>query len=285
MKSINKLTLIVMIAISAAGLFSSCSKDADAPNNGEPRIKYVRITNPKSSDSLLVGAGQGQLIAIVGENLAETVEAWFNDRQARLTPTYITNTSLLVSVPSLIPNNVTNKLKLIFKNGSVLNYDFEVQISEPIINSMVCEYVKQGEIATIRGNYFYMPLTVTFEGGAVGTVASVTDQLLQVTVPAGALPGRITIKTNFGETKSNFWFRDNRNMLIHNDPWSGWWGQNLVVSGTNALAINGNFARITQPIGSWGWTEFMGGREDALATSRNIPDAAILNPQDYDMKF
>lgn len=285
MKSINKLTLIVILAISAAGLFSSCSKDADAPNNGEPRIRYVRITNPASSDSLLVGAGQGQLIAIVGENLGETVEAWFNDRQARLTPTYITNTSILVSVPSLIPNSVNNKLKLIFKNGSVLNYTFEVQISEPIINSMVCEYVKQGEIATIRGNYFYMPLTVTFEGGAVGTVAAVTDQQLQITVPAGALPGRITIKTNFGETKSNFWFRDTRNMLIHNDPWSGWWGQNLVVSGTNALAINGNFTRITQPIGSWGWTEWIGGREDALATSHNIPDAAVLNPQDYDMKF
>ena len=285
MKSIHKLLFIVTLAICTAGLLWSCNKDDDAPNNGEPRVRYVRITNPVSSDSLLVGAGQGQLVAIVGENLGDAVDIWFNDRQARLTPTYITNTSILVSVPSQIPNNVTNKLKIIFKNGFVLNYDFEVQISEPIVSSMVSEYVKEGETATIRGNYFYQPLTVTFEGGAVGTLVSVTDQIIEVRVPAGAQPGRITVKTNFGETKSDFWFRDNRNLLIHNDPWSGWWGQNLVVSGTDPLAISGNFTRITQPIGSWGWTEWIGGREDALATSHNLPDAAVLKPEDYNLKF
>ena len=55
-------------------------------------LDYVRITRPESSDSLLVGAGQGQLIAIVGKNLQDAVEVWFNDQQAILTPTYITNT-------------------------------------------------------------------------------------------------------------------------------------------------------------------------------------------------
>ncbi|HPG12799.1 MAG TPA: glycan-binding surface protein, partial [Chitinophagaceae bacterium] len=43
--------------------------------------------------------------------------------------------------------------------------------------------------------------------------------------------------------------------------------------------------RITQPIGSWGWTEWIGGREDALSTSHNLPDDAVLNPAKYLMKF
>ena len=105
---------------------------------GTPSISYVRITRPESSDSLLVGAGQGQLIAIVGKNLQDAVEVWFNDQQALLTPTYITNTSVLVSVPSQIPIDVNNKLKMVFKNGYILNHNFEVQISKPLINSMVC---------------------------------------------------------------------------------------------------------------------------------------------------
>jgi Surface glycan-binding protein B xyloglucan binding domain len=281
MKTINKNLLILFIMVLTAGLFTACKKD----DTGTPRIKYVRITKPESSDSLLVGAGQGQLIAIMGENLENTVEVWFNDQKANLTPTYITNTSILVRVPNPIPVDISNKLKLVFKNGSVLLYDFVVEISAPDITSMDCEFVKDGDVATVRGDFFYEPLTVSFTGGVNGEIVSVTDQVIQVKVPAGVQPGPITIKTNFGQTKSDLWFRDNRNMLITDDPWSGWWGQNMVVDGSDPLAINGNFSRITQNIGAWAWTEWIGGREDALATSHNIPDDAVLNPDKYYLKF
>lgn len=282
MKSIHKLFIVLFLIIGTAAVFTACKKEESL---GTPVVKYVRITRPESSDSLLVGAGQGQLIAIIGENLKNAVEVWFNDRQARLTPTYITNTSLLVSVPSQIPIAVNNKLKIVFSDGYVLMYDFEVQISKPVISSMVSEYVNEGNIATIRGNYFYEPLTVTFTGGVQAELVTVGDQTLDVRVPAGAQPGPITIKTNFGETKSDFWFRDNRNLLITNDPFSGWWGQDMLVPGTNPLAISGNFVRIIKNIGSWAWTEWVGGKEDALATSHNLPDDAVLNPEKYNLKF
>lgn len=282
MKSLNKILLVLLTAVGTGMAFTSCDKD-DAP--GTPSISYVRITSPESSDSLLVGAGQGQLIAVVGQNLGQAIEVWFNDRQALLTPTYITNTSLLVRVPSQIPIDVNNKLRILFKNGSELLHNFEVQISEPVINGMVSEFVNEGDVATIRGDYFYEPLTVTFTGGKEGEKVSVDDQVLEIRVPAGAQPGPITIKTNFGETKSNFWFRDNRNLLIHNDPWAGWWGGDMVVNASDPLAISGNFTRMTKNIGAWSWTEWIGGREDALPTSHNLPDDAVLNPNKYDLKF
>ena len=97
MKKIYQLIKFFAIAICIAGVFSACKKD-DAPNNGEPRIRYVRITNPVSADSLLVGAYQGNLVAIVGENLEKAVQIWFNDQKAVLTPTYITDKSILVFV-------------------------------------------------------------------------------------------------------------------------------------------------------------------------------------------
>jgi hypothetical protein len=282
MKPTYKLLFIMLTFISAVSIFASCEKDGDG---GSPSISYVRITTPESSDSLLIGAGQGQLIAIVGKNLGGVVAIWFNDRPSTLTPTYISDKSILVRVPAEIPLDVTNKVKLLFKNGFELLHDFEVQISEPRVDRMPLEYVKEGDVAVIRGDFFYEPLTVTFAGGVTGELVEVTDTEIQVRVPPGAQPGQITVTTNFGEMKSNFWFRDNRNLLIHNDPWTGWWGQNNVVPGTDPLAINGNFTRITANIGAWGWTEWIGGREDALATSHNLPDDAVLNPAKYVMKF
>src|SRR6187200_2876207 len=115
MKAINKILLVSLMAMGVASIFISCDEDND--DSGTPSISYVRITRPESSDSLLIGAGQGQLIAIVGNNLENAVEVWFNDQRARITPTYVTNTSLLVSVPTQIPITITNKVKIIFKNG------------------------------------------------------------------------------------------------------------------------------------------------------------------------
>jgi hypothetical protein len=284
MKPVNKILLILAVLIGTVSVFSSCKKDSSSPT---PTVDYVRITSPESSDSLLAGAGQGQLIAIVGNNLQNAVEVWFNDQQATLTPTYISKTSILASVPSEIPDTITNMLKIVFKNGYELLYPFEVQISKPSITSAECEYVPEGGSLVIHGDYFYAPVTVTFTGGAVGEVTAIStdNKLLTVKVPAGAEPGQITLKTNFGETKSDFWFRDNRNMLITNDPWSGWWGEDKVVPASDPLAINGNFTRMTATIGAWAWTEWIGGKEDALATSHNLPDDAVLNPDKYYMKF
>ena len=288
MKAIHKTLMLLLAAFAVVSIYSSCQKD-ELPNNGEPRVRYVRITRPQSSDSLLVGAGQGRLVAIIGENLQDAVEVWFNDRQASLTPTYITATSILVRVPEPIPMNITNTLKIIFSNGKVLNHPFEVQISDPLLSSMVSEYVNEGDVATIRGNYFYAPVEVTFTGGAKGEIVSVKDQELQFRVPAGAQPGPITVKTNFGETESDFWFRDNRNIFISSDPYEGWWNSSYVVSNpgpSDPPKINGNYIRVKKSIGAWSWNEIAGGPATAMPNhSKRVPDAAILKPEDYNVKF
>ncbi len=288
MKKIFKSLSVLVMSVAIAGIYTSCTKN-DLPNGGTPVIKYVRVTNPLSSDSLLTGAFQGNLIAVIGENLQDVVEVWFNDQKASLTPTYITSTSVLVSVPSPIPKVITNKIKMVFAGGNTLIYNFKVQISEPTVSSMDCEYVLTGGEATIRGDYFYEPLTVTFAGGVKGELVSVTDKIMKVKIPAGALPGQITVTTNFGETKSNFWFRDNRNIFLSSDPFTGWWNNSFVVTSPAAgdpPAINGNYIRVKKIIGAWAWTEVAGGPADAMGPiSKNIPDEAILTPSGYNLKF
>lgn len=288
MKTVYKSILMLVVGFTLTAMYTSCSDD-DLPNNGEPRIKYIRIADPASADSLLVAGYQDNLIVIVGENLQDAREIWFNDQPGPLVSTFITNTTIFTVVPSDIPTVITNKLTIVFGNGQTLEHDFVVEISGPEITSMDCEYVLAGDVATIRGNFFYEPLTVTFTGGATGEVMKVDDNIMEVKVPVDAQTGPITISTNFGEAKSDFWFRDNRNIFISSDPFTGWWNIDYVVTTPGAgdpPAINGNYIRVKRVVGAWAWTEVAGGPASAMgAISKNIPDDAILNPEDYNFKF
>ena len=287
MKIINKLLLLFVLAFATQTVLISCSKD-DNSVAGPRRINYVRITDPVSSDSLLIGASQGQLVALMGENLQGAVKLWFNDRPAALTPTYMTSTTILVRVPVPIPTVITNSVKILFNNGDTLLYNFIVQISKPLMSSMDCEFVNAGDVATIHGSYFYAPITVAFEGGVTGEIVSITDQILQVRVPAGAQPGPLTITTNFGTNKSDFWFRDSRNIFISSDPFTGWSGAGFVVTDPgpgDPAKINGNYIRVKQVIGAWQWTSVAEGDPASMPASKNIPDQAILKPSDYNLKF
>jgi hypothetical protein len=275
------------MVVGVVGTISSCKKDK---SSATPSISYVRVTNPTSSDSLLIGAGQGQLIAIVGNNLQDVVQIWFNDQQALLTPSYINSTSIIVRVPSQIPSVITDTMKLIFQNGYVLNYKFKVQISKPVVSSMLSEFVNDGDVATLYGNYFYPPLTITFTGGKVAEIVSIKDQQIDFKIPAGVQPGAITIKTNFGQATSEFMFRDPRPKVIDGDPAEGWWGTYLVNNpGPNdPPKISGNYYRFVKAVKAWTWDapEVAGGPADANPNhSKNVPDAAILKPEDYYLKF
>jgi len=304
-KSILLLAGIAMMAIFA----SSCDKN-NSDNGGVPYISYVRIADPASADSLLVAASQGQLIAIIGGNLQHTQQVWFNDQQAKLAATYISNTCVFANVPTQIPMDITNKMKLIFSGGDSLLYDFTVTISKPQIKGadktspygMDCEYVADGDYATVYGQYFYLPLTVTFAGGQTASsengdvTVNDANTALVVKVPEGAQPGQITVTSNFGSTKSDFWFRDNRNIFqgfeddatntSNPDSPFGELGTNVspgIVTSAgegDPPLINNNYIRAVFNAQTW-WMQLFCNWNIGLS----IPDDAILHPSDYYYKF
>ncbi len=293
MKILNRISQGFMLALIVAVAFTSCMEDGDEMSGGEPSISYIRITDPESSDSLLIAAGQGSMIAIIGENLQQVRQIWFNDRQAQLSPNLITQTSVITRVPSQIPVAITNQIKLVFPGNDTLFYDFRVAIGEPRITSMVSEYVNTGGVAKIRGQYFYEPLTVTFSGGVTGDLVKLDDELIEVIVPEGAEPGPISITNNFGESESDFWFRDNRNIIgafegTVDDDFEGWWhGKDFIVSSDADIpAINNQFMRINRELAAWGWFEmWVGNGGTILEETSNIPADAFDNPDKYSLKF
>ncbi len=155
-----------------------------------PSIMYV-ITSPESSDSLVTSAFLGNLVAIMGDNLGEARHVYFNDKEAVITPTFVTNTSILVRVPNEAPVDISNKIRIVFKDGSELLYDFAVSIPPPVVTYMDLEYVADGETAFVNGQYFFdvVPVKVEFSDGAGGyipaEVVNTSETRLEVIVPAG----------------------------------------------------------------------------------------------------
>jgi hypothetical protein len=289
MKQNYKYLLSLLLISTAVGFLSRCSED-EAPT---PFVSYIRVTDPTASDSLLVSGGQGQMIAIMGQNLQNVRQIWFNDQKAQVVPTFVTNTTVITRVPSQIPNTINNKMKMIFSNGDSLFYDFSVDINEPLIDHARSEYVNEGDSLFIYGNYFYKPLTVTFTGGVQAEILSIASnvQSIVVKVPAGAQPGPITVTSNFGATESDLWFRDNRNVIASFDiPLAnGMWHVHDVVSSDPSIPnIDKKFLRVNKgALGAYPYLEVYEGPQtsDLKAETKNIPEAAFLAPAKYSLKF
>lgn len=284
-----KYQIFLLMIFPLSVMLQNCSKD----ETGKPFVSYVRVTKPEASDSLIVSAGQGQMIAIMGGNLQSVNQVWFNDQRSNLVPTFITNSAVVTRVPSQIPDAITNKLKMIFANGDSLLYDFSVDISKPFIDHVRSEYENEGDSLFIYGNYFYAPLTVAFAGGAQGEVLSVASdaQSMVVKVPPGTQPGPITISTNFGQRASDFWFRDNRNIIASFDiPLvNGIWRANDVVASDPSIpAISNKFLRVNKgQLSAWPYLEVYEGTQgsDLSVETKNIPAEAFVNPDNYSLKF
>jgi hypothetical protein len=277
--------LIVMI-----GMFlSSCKKEE---STGVPSIQYIRITDPTKSDSLLASAYLGSTIAIVGNDLGSVKEIWFNDQKAYLNPVYVTDHSIIVAVPDSIPIVVTDKMKLIYDATDTFSYDFKAIVPGPTVSSMKCEYVKDGDIAIIQGDYFInnskTPLQVIFPGNISGTIQSYSKKSISVKVPAGSGSGPITVKSLYGSTLSKFYFRDARNIFLDFDNLtaSGGW-RSGVTGNSNPSPINGNYVRFTGSMsgsagGTWNEDAFSfdlwpqaNGRANTPLYSGDLSNAAI----------
>lgn len=145
---------IWLLTLLLSGLiFQAC--EGDGSEMVMPEVSYVRITDAASSDSLVTHAFMGNTIAIMGNNLKDVDEIWFNDQKAFINFAFVTNTSIIVTIPNIIPTTVTNLMLLVNSNKiDTLRYPFGVDVPAPLVSSMLCEYVPDGGTAVIHGNFF-----------------------------------------------------------------------------------------------------------------------------------
>ena len=108
---------------------------------------------------------------------------------------------------------------LINKSNDTIKVDFGVDVPSPLLSSMKCEYVADGGVAVIRGNYFLsvaginQPEVIFTPNIKATEIVSYNLNEIRVKVPAGAQAGPVAVSSRYGTTRSKFHFRDNRDLL------------------------------------------------------------------------
>ena len=255
-KNINGALFAVALAAVSAG-FTSCEDEPDKYEvaGGTPTIDYVRPVDAASKDSLLTAASLNNTICIVGRNLRSVTKINFNDQAAVLNTSYMTDNTIIVTVPKAIPNKVSDKIYFITSKQDTVAYDFKTIVPAPTINSMSNEWAAAGEEVTIKGDYFldYDNSHLTIKVGENYTIPyedlKISQNNIRFNIPED-MPKHepIYITTINGTTKAGFRYMDNRGMLFDFDtPWkeggdvlgnNGWHNRTITSDGTS---LSGNY--------------------------------------------
>ena len=237
MKKMDKYMKALLIAAVTLTGFSltSCEDEPDKYEiaSGNPTVYYIRCLSSEVVDKSAVNeqvmthgqlveeAGPQSTLCLVGENLRSITEMFFNDQKAVLNNSYITDNTLLVTVPKNVPKAVTDKIYMINSKNDTTTFNFHVVIPGPTLFSMDFEYAKPGSEVTLSGRYLIddpaVPLQVFFKNAndndTEAAVKSISDDYTSVVVevPADASEGNITIKNVYGEVTSGFMFMDSGN--------------------------------------------------------------------------
>ena len=267
MKYYNKLSSLLLTAlVMTTGLsMQSCKDQPDEfeLTDGTPTIDYIRPASASAKDSLLVQAYPQANICLVGSNLTSIQQMYFNDKKAILNTSFITDNTLVVQVPSEIPDLVTDKIYLITADHDTLTYDFHIVIPAPNVTQMSCEYAKPGSIATIYGSYFIddpnMPLTVTFPDGKTAEIKSINDSRSAITivVPECTTEGQIEVVSIYGKSMSKFYYHDSRGLITNFDGATdvvpqGW---NIAATYSDENGIDGKYVQVGPAETEGGWVE------------------------------
>ena len=239
-----------------AGAVTSCKDEPDAYEiqGGKPTINFIRPVSVEAKDSIITAASMRSTVCVVGENLRSVTALFFNDQPAVLNTSYMTDHTLIVTVPNEIPDLVTDKIYFVTQSKDTVAYDFHVIIPAPVVSSMSNEWAAAGEEVTIVGDYFLdyeeFPLTVNFGDYVLprSAIKSITKNRITFVMPEGVPHEKVSVESIYGETQGAFKYMDNRGMLFDFDtPWKdgapvlgnhGWHARTITSDGTS---LSGNY--------------------------------------------
>lgn len=180
-----------------AGLLAlaACEPQEDT---AAPVIDYVRFTR---LDSATNEAGRAATVAIIGKHLASTQKVFFNDAEAFVNATYVTETAVIVRIPENAPyKNASNQVKLVTRFGET-SKDFSIRQPLPLFTKFEPSEAAVGDTVTITGDYFDNLVEVNF-GTVKAQVVSSTPTAIKVKVPEGVEKSLIRVVTPAGFSQS-----------------------------------------------------------------------------------
>lgn len=195
----RKFRSLMLSCLAVALMLSACEKEEANP----PVITEIRNYAASPDDTVVQTVGAGQWIVLKGKNLSGVSKVYFGSVAAVVNQTLLTNESIVVQVPTVIPfeSLPTEKLnEITVINGSgATSFEFAVTGS-PIIsrvrnfadapNDTLTDGISPGQKINIIGFNLRNALTLSFQGMDVDLSDIVyTDSSAIVTAPAEFLPG------------------------------------------------------------------------------------------------
>ena len=298
-KDMKRYILNIMLAAAVALGFSSCNDypDAFVQTDGVPTVHGIRYAD---QDVLIEQAFMGEIICLMGDNLRSIHELYFNDQQALLNTSYMTENTLVVAVPGTIPTDRTDKMYMITAAQDTVTYDFKVMMPSPTIKSINCEYQPVGTEAVIIGDFFTEPLTLEFANATVTEFKSISKTELRFIIPETALPGKVKVTTESGTAQSPFMYLDNRGLITdfdgpgnagstHGVVPQGW---NIKASYSDVDGISGSYVQLGPSAlgadGAWNeelklpfWCGNWNGDPMSITSGAGVPICNIVDFTDW----
>ena len=257
MKNINFNTylataVVALIVLMGSFALNSCKKET---NDAMPVVNSFRVTE---KDSAITAGSFGLTIAIMGQDLQDVQEVWFNDLKAALNPNFVTSTNIICAIPNTLPGEITNKVKLVTKSGLEYLTDFKVILPPPVLLGLYNEMAAPGTVTKVLGNALYFIKEVKF-GNLTATISDATANAITVTVPTGATAGSlITVTGEGGTVVSKFKYKDPGMWLFDFDQNATSWGSVACWGGmayrSDSESISGKYGYIIGtdlPPSSW----------------------------------
>ena len=248
---------------------------ASVPAGATPGQVYV-TTSAGSSNGLYFRAGSfpaisslspqqgpaGTPVTINGQNFGASQVSGstvtFGGVDAGTATTW-TDTKIVISVPTGVPNGATTIYVTTTANGTSNGVFFRVGVY-PAISSLSPQSGPTGTSVTINGQNFgasqISGSTVTF-GGVAAVPTSWTDTRIVVPVPSGAPLGGLTIyvTTAANGTSNGVYFANTTPSISSLSPSSAAVGTSVTISGSNFGATQGSsfvkFNGTTAPVTTW----------------------------------
>lgn len=268
MKSLIKNIRYILVFLGFAAVYLSCNKG--------PNIKTYSYPAPEPADFSPKSGYPGTDVIITGKNFGTYVNAvkvYFNGIKAD-TVRSCTDGQIVVKTPL---NGSTGKITLQVWTSSVDLNGVYTYITPPALKSVSANAGAPGDVITIKGSGFGADpskIKVSFNG-TLGTLNTVADTSLNVTVPTGFTSGNLIVSVNgYPLTGPAFAYLTS----VPNPVYQLDFESNLSATiGTTAAAyIQGSASPLTYITGISGKAAYLAGY---LSTSSGDNNQAISLPQ------
>ena len=278
MKNIKfrKIAPLFLIAVTFLAL-SSCSKKESV----QVAPTFSKITPLKQLDTSISTGNMGDWIAIQGEALETAQSITFNDATVDMKDVYYENNILYLQIPKVMPNEVTNKVKVTTAAGA-FDFNFTVNIPNLKLTTMFNEYTAPGDTLKIYGDFFKLyevdpTNTVVSFNGIEQPVIQVGENFITVKVPVNVAPNiKLTVKNSkFNATVVCPGYYQDRQFLITNFDdvaYTGYDGSQFVGLWTNPKPISGKYSLVKIGTEGSGWFYMMGTGVNYTSDMKDQPD-------------